>query len=226
MKRLRSKKTLSEDQFIKTVNYLLLFASAFLFYGLTYYITEEHQLPDKDQHPGKIEIFKPQILRKQLPDGLKQVYEFQELYLNIETHYTTIETEFIGMYFVTAYSDEETYSRATASGVEVHYSDIWYEPTTCAIDPRYHSFGELLMIDGKIYIAEDTGGNVKGNWIDVFVETMPEVEAWETGYKPVYAVYYEEHTVSAQEGRIIHESFNHYLHDRLFSSWSHSRNDY
>lgn len=126
--------------------------------------------------------------------------------------YTTTETEYIGRYFVTAYSDEETYSRETASGVEVHYSDNPYEPTTCAIDPRLHRFGELLMIEGKVYITEDTGGNVKGLWVDCFVETMDEVWSWDTGYKSVYSVSYPTHRLSNSERRIIHEYFDNSLH--------------
>lgn len=126
--------------------------------------------------------------------------------------YTTTETEYIGRYFVTAYSDEETYSRETASGVEVHYSDNPYEPTTCAIDPRIHRFGELLMIEGKVYITEDTGGNVKGLWVDCFVETMDEVWSWDTGYKSVYSVSYPTHRLSNSERRIIHEYFDNSLH--------------
>ena len=227
-------KAMNEAAFVKSVNYLFTFASIFLFFGLTYLVTEEHgtSVP-REERAKKIENITEEELKKHRPDNLLAVYEFQELFLNVETYYTTIETEFIGMYFVTAYSDEETYSRATASGVEVHYSEEWYEPTTCAIDPKYHRFNELILIgdpDGsetekKIYITEDTGSAVKGLWVDCFVESMEEVHDWNTGYKPVYSVEYVTHRVSAEEGRRIHESFKHYLLYRLWGFGVPYRND-
>lgn len=36
--------------------------------------------------------------------------------------------------------------------------------------------GSTVMIDGKEYIAEDTGGAIKGNIIDLFVGTEAESE--------------------------------------------------
>ena len=68
-------------------------------------------------------------------------------------------------------------------------------PTTCAIDRSYHGYGEILMIDGKLYVTEDTGPGVKGHWVDCFVETMDEVRSWPTGWKSVYAVTMVEYDV-------------------------------
>lgn len=117
----------------------------------------------------------------------------------IEHHYNTytmIETEYIGEYFVTAYCPEECgWSWSTSSGATCHYSDDPMVPTTCAIDRNYHGYGELLMIDGKLYITEDTGPGVKGRWIDCFVETMDEVHVWDTGWKSVYSVTIIEHEI-------------------------------
>jgi 3D (Asp-Asp-Asp) domain-containing protein len=48
------------------------------------------------------------------------------------------------------------------------------------------------MIDGKIYVTEDTGPGVKGRWVDCFVETMSEVNSWDTGWKSVYSVTFVE----------------------------------
>ena len=104
-----------------------------------------------------------------------------------------IETEYIGEYFVTAYCPEECGgSWSTSSGATCHYSDDPLEPTTCAIDRNYHGYGEYLMIDGKIYVTEDTGPGVKGRWVDCFVETMDEVNSWDTGWKSVYSVTFVE----------------------------------
>lgn len=139
--------------------------------------------------------------------------DFRNEWEDITVTYSTVHTEYLGRYFLTAYSDEETYSRETASGIEVHYSEDPFEPTTCAIDRNYHSFGDLFMIDGKVYIAEDTGA-FRGLWIDCFVETMEEVREFNTRYESVYSVSFEKHILTKSERLILHERFNNYLHDR------------
>ena len=39
------------------------------------------------------------------------------------------------------------------------------------MDPDVIPLGSEVMIDGQVYIAEDTGGAIKGNKLDLFVET-------------------------------------------------------
>lgn len=112
-----------------------------------------------------------------------------------DVEYEYLVTEYIGEYFITAYCPEECgWSWSTSSGATCHYSDDPMEPTTCAIDRNYHGYGELLMIDGKLYITEDTGPGVKGHWIDCFVETMDEVVYFDTRWTSVYAAWYETKT--------------------------------
>ena len=41
---------------------------------------------------------------------------------------------------------------------------------TIAVDPRVIPYGSKVKIDGKEYIAEDCGGAIKGNRIDIFVD--------------------------------------------------------
>jgi 3D (Asp-Asp-Asp) domain-containing protein len=40
---------------------------------------------------------------------------------------------------------------------------------TVAVDPRVIRLGSILLIDGKRYIAEDTGRDIKNNRIDIFL---------------------------------------------------------
>ena len=45
---------------------------------------------------------------------------------------------------------------------------------TVAVDTRLIPYGTEISIDGKIYIAEDCGGKVKGYTIDVFFDSHEE----------------------------------------------------
>ncbi len=42
---------------------------------------------------------------------------------------------------------------------------------TIAVDPRVIPYGSKVMIGGTIYTAEDRGGGVKGNHVDIFFDT-------------------------------------------------------
>lgn len=45
---------------------------------------------------------------------------------------------------------------------------------TIAVDPNIIPYGSKVEIDGHIYIAEDTGGAIKGNRIDIVFNTHQE----------------------------------------------------
>lgn len=47
---------------------------------------------------------------------------------------------------------------------------------TIAVDPDVIPLGSTVLIDGKAYIAEDIGGAIKGNVIDMYVGTETESE--------------------------------------------------
>ena len=116
-------------------------------------------------------------------------------------------TESLGYYFITAYSPLETGSWYTATDTYCHRADEEYrysDPTTCAIDPRLHDFGDLFYIEefDRVFVAEDTGGAIKGKHIDVCYtdDTLESVYNFPTGYYEVYAVYYEEITLEVIKG--------------------------
>lgn len=51
-----------------------------------------------------------------------------------------------------------------------------------AVDPDVIPLGSRIMIDGHEYIAEDVGGAVKGNVIDIYTADPIEI----THYEDVY----------------------------------------
>ena len=63
------------------------------------------------------------------------------------------------------YSCSEGYGRRTASG------RLATAGRTVAVDPRVIPMGTRLLIDGQEYLAEDVGGAVKNNHIDIFFDS-------------------------------------------------------
>ena len=53
----------------------------------------------------------------------------------------------------------------TATGVQA------VQGRTVAVDPSFITLGTSIEIDGRAYVAEDVGGAIKGNRIDVFFDT-------------------------------------------------------
>lgn len=94
--------------------------------------------------------------------------------------------EFIGDYIITYYCPCERCcaiaNRPTASQVMPE------QGVTIAADPSI-PFGTKLMIDGQIYTVQDRGGKIKGNHIDVFVNTHWEAKQKGQHLSKVYLVY-------------------------------------
>lgn len=64
---------------------------------------------------------------------------------------------------------------------------------TIAVDPAVIDIGSKVLIDGIVYTAEDTGGGVKGDHIDIFVESHEETLKRGVQYTNVWVVRGEEY---------------------------------
>ena len=70
----------------------------------------------------------------------------------------------LGEFKITYYwPGEDQWGSITSTGITAK------EGRTIAVDPTVIPYGTEVMIDNHIYIAEDCGGAVKGNVIDIFV---------------------------------------------------------
>ncbi len=49
---------------------------------------------------------------------------------------------------------------------------------TIAVDTKVIPFGTTVLIDGKKYVAEDTGSAVKGNKIDIYFDSHEQALEW------------------------------------------------
>ena len=59
---------------------------------------------------------------------------------------------------------------------------------TIAVDPRVIPYGCNIVINGQVYVAEDCGGAIKGNRIDIYVATHQEAMDKGVYYADVYLV--------------------------------------
>lgn len=116
-------------------------------------------------------------------ETLKQLdSEISELNIQISELERTVEFyeswQSIGEFKITYYwPGEDSYGTATSTGA------VATEGRTVAVDPEIIPYGTEIMIDGHIYVAEDTGSALKGNKIiDIFVED----ERMEMYYENVY----------------------------------------
>lgn len=81
----------------------------------------------------------------------------------------TTGTRSLGLFRTTGYCPcyqcSEGWGRKTSTGATAHANH------TIAVDPRVIPYGTRIMINGVVYTAEDRGGGVKGNHIDIFFDS-------------------------------------------------------
>lgn len=93
----------------------------------------------------------------------------------------------LGRFKLTAYCPcyqcSKGWGRMTSSGkiAQPHH--------TIATDPSVIPEGTVVMINGERYVAEDIGGGVNGNHIDIFYESHSVALDFGVQYAEVYAVY-------------------------------------
>lgn len=92
----------------------------------------------------------------------------------------------IGRYYITAYNHEETGSKHTASGATCHEGTI----TTCAADVwgGYFKFGDVIEVDGRLFVVEDTGSAVKKKHIDLYFASYKAMAKYGSNYQTIYRV--------------------------------------
>ena len=81
--------------------------------------------------------------------------------------------EYIGECTVTYYCCE-AYEHICGTGTGLTATGIPVAPGMVAVDPDVIPLGSTVIIDGQEYLAADTGGAIKGNRIDIAVESHQE----------------------------------------------------
>ena len=115
-------------------------------------------------------------------DFLQELIQKYENFINEQKpSYTLID---IGEFKLTAYCPCEECSgpwgSITSTGVT---AEVGY---TVAVDPSVISYGTKLLIGDTLYMAQDCGGSVKGNIIDIYFATHEESVNFGVQYSQVY----------------------------------------
>lgn len=97
-----------------------------------------------------------------------------------------VSREPLGAFKITAYHGSQVKGRkqaVTASG------KIAAAGRTIAVDPRVIPMGTVVEIEGiGTRIAEDTGRDIKGKWIDLYATSLHEARKFGVKRKQVYIV--------------------------------------
>lgn len=133
----------------------LIIATMFLFLFFTIETTSQKQ----DIEPVQIRIFDT----IEIPEPIK---------LN--------KVKFIGRFKVTAYcpctSCSDDWGTKTSTGATAT------QGRTIAVDPRVIPYGTKVMFGGNTYIAEDCGGAIKENRIDLYFNSHSTALEWGVKY--------------------------------------------
>ena len=160
--------------------------------------TEEEQRPNSFEMPAFPQITAPDVsLAFEVKANREIAQRVMGNALAVKAYMATVmiprETMVLtslGTYYITGYTSLECGgSTTTASGATCHKDN----PTTCAIDPALHDFGDLFYIAefDQVYVAEDTGSAVKGKHLDLyFWDDEYNYALSITGYYEVFAVEY------------------------------------
>ena len=62
------------------------------------------------------------------------------------------------------------------------------EGRTVAVDPNTIAYGTKLLINGHVYTAEDCGGNVKGDHVDIYLNDHDLTDELGVNYTNVWIV--------------------------------------
>lgn len=97
-----------------------------------------------------------------------QMQETQNEVQNLQSQLEELQKwRSLGVFRITAYwYGEDEFGDLTSTGVRAQINH------TIAVDPTVIPYGSKVMIDGQIYVAEDCGGAVKNNIIDIWVENQ------------------------------------------------------
>ena len=163
---------------------VLYFVEIVLIIGLL--IANINNITDIRKINDEIERIDQQIEAIQIEQSASELTEVNEPITPVSTE-TKYEACYLGKFEITAYCHcAKCCGKSdgiTASGTKTTAD------RTIAVDPRIIPLGSKILIDGKIYVAEDVGGGIKGNHIDIYFPSHQAALNYGRQYKDVNLVY-------------------------------------
>lgn len=95
---------------------------------------------------------------------------------------------YMGAFKITAYCNCRKCCGKNAVHGLTRTGTVPQENHTISVDPRVIPLGSKVMINGQIYIAEDTGSAIKGNIIDMYFESHQTALEYGVKYLDVYVL--------------------------------------
>ena len=138
----------------------------------------------KIKYQNEVEIEKTQLSEKIIKEPVNKIVQVNKVTSRSGTTTRTTTTASAGsqVYKITAYC-----SCAKCCGKATGRTAMGTKATagrTVAASGKF-AFGTKLNINGHVYTVEDRGGAIKGNKIDIFVNSHAEALAWGVRYLPV-----------------------------------------
>ena len=98
-----------------------------------------------------------------------------------------IERVPLGEYRITAYCPCEKCCGAWADGITYTGTEAT-EGRTIAVDPDVIPLGSIVEINGVEYVAEDVGGAIKGDRIDLYFNSHQDALEWGVQYLDIFLI--------------------------------------
>ena len=98
-----------------------------------------------------------------------------------------IERVPLGEYRITAYCPCEKCCGAWADGITYTGTEAT-EGRTIAVDPDVIPLGSIVEINGVEYVAEDVGGAIKGDRIDLYFNSHEDALEWGVQYLDIFLI--------------------------------------
>ena len=95
--------------------------------------------------------------------------------------------EYMGVFEITAYCACESCCPGTSDGL-TSTETIATEGRTIAVDPNVIPLGSIVEINGVSYVAEDIGGAIKNNRIDIFFNSHDDAREFGRQYLDVHII--------------------------------------
>lgn len=186
--RTKSPVRVRRDRIVRNVERVLIGLAGAVFYGAL--LLGTWQALAVDEKPMRVE---PAVARFEIPRGVsipQPKAEHLRAYIEEGELAPAAETDApvsLGWFNLTAYCPCSKCCGEYANGITAT-GTLATEGRTIAVDPRVIPYGTHVIINGHEYIAEDCGGGIKQNRIDVFFSSHEAALRFGVGEAEVFVV--------------------------------------